>query len=373
MKSYSRQDIDRVVFISDIHLGVRNASIEWAENTVMYFDNFFFPLIDKYLSSGEKIIIVIAGDFFDNRKHIDIKILDLGVQIMKQLAERCEVFVLAGNHDIYKRKETDVTSLVLYKHFDNVNVIDEVSSIVLPGVKQMILVPWIGDHSEETKILANHKNDEFIIMHTDISGLKFDNGREIIDGANINVIENGKIYSGHIHKRQENDKVVYLGSPYQLRRSDIGNEKGIYSLIFTKKEDVKQEFVLNDYSPKFLRLRLIDILNLTISDLKSIIKNNYVDIIIKRSHKDDINIAKLMEAMDLCSPKKIEIILDKNDDEENIDDNNVISKDMSISDIFDSYISQFDLTEEEVKILKTMNTDYLLNATEALGSDIEIK
>ena len=32
MTQYNRESIDRVVFLSDIHLGLRNASIEWIEN-----------------------------------------------------------------------------------------------------------------------------------------------------------------------------------------------------------------------------------------------------------------------------------------------------------------------------------------------------
>ncbi len=48
MDSFVRSDVDRVIFISDIHLGIRNASFEWIENMTNYFDNFFIPLIKKY-------------------------------------------------------------------------------------------------------------------------------------------------------------------------------------------------------------------------------------------------------------------------------------------------------------------------------------
>ncbi len=372
MASYNRSDIDRVIFISDIHLGVRNASIEWTENIISYFDNFFIPLIRKYKDNNEKIIVIIAGDFFDNRQHIDINVLNIGVSIIMKLSEECEVFDLIGNHDIYKKKDNDISSLILFKYLKNVKLIDEISSITFRNNKKMILIPWVGNHSEETKLISKYKNSDFIIMHTDISGLKFDNGREILDGVNVDVLTNCKIYSGHIHKRQESEKVTYLGSPYQLRRSDIGNEKGIYSLLFTD-DSVKQEFLLNTYSPKFLKLRLVDILDLPMSTIKKIAENNYVDIIMKKSHKDDINISKLMDAMNMCNTKKIEIILDKNDDGIILDNTCEASKDITITDIFEHNIEQLGLSNEDINILKSMNSNYLTLAAEALGSDIEIK
>ena len=234
----------------------------------------------------------------------------------------------------------------------------------------MTLVPWVGDHKAETNLLSKHKNDDFIIMHTDITGLSFDNGREIIDGANISVVETGKIYSGHIHKRQENDQVVYLGSPYQLRRSDIGNNKGVYSIKLENDYTTKQELVANDYSPKFLRLRISDILNLPIGNIKNIVENNYVDIIIKSKHMNEINIAKLMEAMDLCNTKKIEVILDKFDNELTQQETVEVSNDLTITDIFNEKLNKIDIPDEAKETLKAMNEKYLALAIEALGGEL---
>ena len=133
MKQYNKEDVDRIVFISDIHLGVKNASIEWVDNVTKYFDNFFIPLLKKYINNNENVIVVIAGDFFDNRQHIDINILNIGANIMKKISSLVEVFVIIGNHDIYKKKDTDVTSLRLFEFFDNVHLISELSELILKG------------------------------------------------------------------------------------------------------------------------------------------------------------------------------------------------------------------------------------------------
>lgn len=366
MKNISRPDIDRVLLISDIHLGVRNASFEWIDNMTDYFDNFFIPLMRKYKDKGDNIAVIIAGDFFDNRQHIDINIMNVGACIMEKLSAESEIFVSIGNHDIYKKKDTNITSLRVFKSFKNVKLIEELTTLEIKNGVKFLIVPWVGDNKEETEILTKHASSvNFAVLHSDIAGLKYDNGRQIINGVNLTGI-NTKIYSGHIHKRQETKDVVYIGSPYQLRRSDIGNNKGIYSIKVTDKK-VKEDFIENNYSPKFLKIQLDDILELNIEQIKSIIENNYVDIIIKRKYMNDINVAKFMEVMDYCNTKKIELILDKLDTEI-VDDSGKASNDMTIEDIFNSRIGGLsELTEEDRKKLKEMNLVYLAQAAEILG------
>ena len=56
-----------VIFISDVHWGVHNGSIEWVDNIKNYFDNFFIPLVSDEKRKKKKPCIVIAGDYFDSR------------------------------------------------------------------------------------------------------------------------------------------------------------------------------------------------------------------------------------------------------------------------------------------------------------------
>jgi DNA repair exonuclease SbcCD nuclease subunit len=370
MDTFIRTDVNRVILISDIHLGIRNASFEWIENMTRYFDNFFIPLIRKYKEAGDKCVVVVAGDYFDNRQHIDINVMNVGAEIMQKIAAEVEVFVSIGNHDIYKKKEVDISSVKIFKLFKNVKLIEKLTTLVTSQDRKFLIVPWVGDAKEETKILTKNKNVDFYILHSDIAGFKYDNGRQIVNGVNISTIEGKKIYSGHIHKRQSTDVATYIGSPYHLKRSDIGNTKGIYSVVISP-DGVKEEFVENTYSPKYLKVPLEDILDYTLDKVKKIVYNNYVDIIIKRKWKNDISMSKLMEAMDYCKPRKIEIILDKLETEFT-DDNNIVTKDMSIEDVSNDKIDKLGkergYTEEDIKKLKEMNAAYLGMAADLIGN-----
>lgn len=375
MDTFIRKDVNRVILISDIHLGIRNASFEWIENMTKYFDNFFIPLIRKYKEAGDKCIVIVAGDYYDNRQHIDINVMNVGAEIMQKIAAEVEVFVSIGNHDIYKKKEVDISSVKIFKLFKNVKLIERLTTLVTAENRQFLIVPWVGDAKEETKILTRNKNVDFYILHSDIAGFKYDNGRQIINGVNISTIEGKKIYSGHIHKRQSTDVATYIGSPYHLKRSDIGNSKGIYSIVISP-DGVKEEFVENNYSPKYLKVPLEDVLDYTLDKVKKIVYNNYVDIIIKRKWKNDINVSKLMEAMDYCKPRKIEIILDKLDTEFT-DDNTLVTKDMSIEDVSNDKIDKLGkergYSEEDIKKLKEMNAGYLNMAADLIGNVDNVK
>ena len=368
MKTISRPNIDRVILISDIHLGVRNASFEWIENMTEYFDHFFIPLLQKYKEAGDNIIVVIAGDYFDNRQHIDINVLNVGLDIMRKLTAEAEVILSVGNHDIYKKKDTNTTSLRVFESFKNLKLITELTTLTTSENKKFLIVPWVGDPKEETNILLKNKDSaDFFVLHSDIAGFRYDNGRQIMNGVNIEAIEGKRIYSGHIHKRQALTNATYIGSPYQLRRSDIGNSKGIYSIKMGP-DLLVEEFVENDYSPKFLKVPIEDILELFVDDVKKIVYNNYVDIIIKRKWLNDLNVAKLMEVMDYCKPRKIEIILDKLDTEIVDDDGIAASNDMTIEDVFKAKINNMGLTDETVKTLTTLNSTYLNLAAESIGN-----
>lgn len=362
-----RNDIQRIIFLSDIHLGVKNASIEWLENIINYFNNFFIPLIKEY-QKKEKCALVIAGDFFDNRQSIDINVLNKGIDIIENLSKFIEVFMIIGNHDIYKKKDVDITSLRVFTNILNVNVLYEPTVLNLNTNKHMLLVPWVGDPKEETNLLAefNKENIDIAVLHSDICGLNYDNGREIVNGVNISSFNGTKIYSGHIHKRQGSDKVTYFGSPYQMRRSDIGNSKGVYSLQISDNGQMTEFFVENTYSPKFLKLYLDKILEMTCEEFGNIVNNNYVDIVISQKCINKINVSKIIDLADEYSVKKIEIILDKSDI--SITDDIQKSNDMTIEDIFIAKVKNMqELSQDEVSSLEVLNKNYLQQAASQLN------
>lgn len=360
-----------LVMISDIHFGVRNNSLEWIENIKNYFYNFFIPYLKKL--SNKKVSLIINGDVFDNRQSLDINVLTTVLEIFNSILKinkEMVIYIVAGNHDSYRKKENDITSLAIFEQFDRIEVIQKPTYITMFNGTKLLFVPWSGDMEQQNEAVNNNDAD-FIFMHNDIKSGYYDNNRPILNGVSVTTINNKKIYSGHIHKRYDSDKFTYIGSPYHLRRSDIGNTKGIYSLIYNKDNNKWEEvFTYNDYSPIFIRVKIEDILEKNIEELKNIFYNNYVDIVIKKNVCKYLNKQKLLEALSCLKYKKISIIVEN--DEVVMIDNIITDNNLSIEDIIVKKIEQDEgVSVKRKKEILKLNKEYLTTAFNIVDKDID--
>lgn len=355
--------------IADMHIGIKLGAAEWIENMRDYFENFFIPLIKKEKKKGD--ICIVCGDVYDDRKSVNLEANDLAIEVFEKIAKELPVIIINGNHDMYKKSDNKITSLRSLENIPNVTIIKEPTIITLSETKkmpqgydemvdyneqigQLAFIPYQGDMERETDLCNACKNADYIFMHTDIKNLRYDNGRDIIKGVEVGEIK-GHIYSGHIHKRQETEKVTYIGSPYQLRRSDIGNNKGIYHVnIDTKYE----KFYENNISPIFQKVWLSDLLTKPFSEIKDLCKNNYTDILVKTEELENLNITKVYDVLVCCKPKRV-LIKDVNSNTNTFDgDDDENYKEMSIPEIIDNLIDKMEEPDEKKQRLKELSSKY---------------
>lgn len=363
-------ECDRVILISDVHMGCRAASVEWTDNITSYFHGWFLPLLRKMVSDGVTPCVFVAGDFFDNRDHMDIGVMNIAKDIISEMSEICHIVMMAGNHDMYKRMGGDITSLVLFDGMENVDVVKNPSIIKTTKCGDYLMVPWTGDMKEMTSVVSlNSKDVDAIILHADISGMHYDNGREIVDGVSLKGCTK-PVFSGHIHKRQENKKCTYIGSPYHLSRSDIGNDKGVY---FLYKKDGKNgsklvlDFVLNDFSPKFVRVMYSDLISLPSETLDSMIRKNYVDIVFtERKEVASVSVQSVMDKAVSYNPKMVTVVNEAPavDVEKEV---SIISSDNELEDAMDEYMKASGLSDVDSEKLNELNIKYIAMARKELG------
>ena len=267
----------RVWFITDSHLGVRNSSNEWIDIMRDYFFGWFIPLVKKNYRPGD--ILIHLGDVYDSRQSINIKVLNLGVDVFESLSEIFTdgIYVIAGNHDLWGKTSNEINSLKSIKWVPNVNILEEPETLVL-GDKKFLMMPWRKDHATEEEFLDNSGPHDYLCCHADIRGLKFNRYVTVEEGADSKKFSKFKtVYSGHIHYSQVVNNIHMLGSPYELTRSDMGNPKSVTLLDLQTEEETK---FVNDFSPKFKKFIFDQILEMTIEDLEPEFRNNFVDIMI---------------------------------------------------------------------------------------------
>ena len=295
-------DYKNIFLLSDLHFGVRANSLEWLQNHLRFFDEFYIPYLKKTMREGD--ILFILGDWFDNRQLLDINVLNRSIDLVIELADIIPLYFITGNHDIYKKYDTDVNSLRPFKNIPNVTVYEK-PLVITNGESKILVLPWVGDEKMEEEYVR--KNDHnYVFAHTNIAGFSYDNGRQIHKGAKFTQIDGIKrLFSGHIHKRQEYQQYIYIGSPYSTKRSDIGNKKGVYKF---NPANNKVSFTENNFSPLFQKVPLENILELTLNESVKIFNNNYSDIIVPDKHIHLFNLTKFVDLLDGCKYKKIETV-----------------------------------------------------------------
>lgn len=360
MKDYNIQiaNYNKIIMIADIHLGCRVSSEEWQMNIKNYFYEWFMPFLEKH---KENAILCVLGDVYDNRKSINIAVNNLSIDIFEDLCKIMPVYIISGNHDLYKKTHDSQTSLRSLDNIKNIKIITNPSSITFSDadknpVKKILALPYLGN-KEEGSWLEKYSDYDYAFMHSELMNLKMDNGQNIISGANPKKFK-GKIYSGHIHWRQHKGNALYIGSPYQLRRSDIGNEKGIYILDI---QADKHKFFKNEYSPKFQKIMIDDLMSLSDEDKGKLLDNNYNDILIPEEYikSKKYKVSEIYDLSNKFTPKRFEIFPLKNQDSWTITDSSTEYNEMNLENLISANIDNLaDISDEKKEILKSLSNNY---------------
>jgi len=365
MENYKFNNIDRIVMISDVHFGEHNAMPEWVENMKTYFNTFFINIIHCLKDEGHVPAVIVAGDFFENRKAIDINVMNTAMDIIEMLASECHVFMVIGNHDIYADSDRSLNSLRIFRHIDNVHIIDDIATLTCANNKKILMISWIADSKELTKTINDNKRGkDVIVVHTEISGMEYDSKRTIINGINMTG-SCGKIYSGHIHKRQDSQKATYIGAPYEIHAKDACCTRGVYILDIG--EEILESFIENTISPRYVKLRYSEIFK-DLDMYDSMIRNNYVTVTIDSEYSKKFDIKKFADEMMKHSPRKLTCVEEpvkieiKNP---TAGDKKIMSND--IHGLFKNRLVDMEITDEERKELAKLSEYYIKRANEEMS------
>ena len=296
----------RAFIVSDTHLGARSNSVEWLDVMRDWFYQDFIPKAKENYRPGD--ILIHCGDVFDNRQSVNLLVLHEGIRLFEELSKIFVdgIYVIAGNHDVMRKTTNDVSSLDCLKYIPKVHIIKE-PVVADFGETKALFMPWRTNEEEELRCLEEYKVQElhYLFCHTNIRNLKFDNGRNVEEGLGISDLVNfRRVYSGHIHWGQHRGNVTMVGNPYQMTRSDAGNQKGWYILDIN---EGTEEFIENTYSPKFIRVYLNKFLDKSVGELKDICTNNRVDLYVPSSFLLKFQINPIIDILSEIT-KKLEVI-----------------------------------------------------------------
>ena len=254
--------------ITDLHFGVRKNSEVFLISQTRFIVEQFVP----YLKKNGIDTIFMLGDLFDNRSSTNTKVMNAVYDIFAEHLKDFTVYILVGNHDTYFNSTVEVNSLKFLSKFENVHIIDKITQMEIDGQK-IALVPWIVDNVKFVREFHKIKCD-VCMGHFNIHGFHFNKYKKSDDGIQAKLFSKcKKVFTGHFHIRNSQtlhgSEMIYVGSPYQLTRNDIDENRGFTILDF---EDLSYEFIDNTKSLKYIRLKFPEKFS------KNKIENNIIDV-----------------------------------------------------------------------------------------------
>ena len=234
----------KVCIISDQHFGARKNSKLFHDYFLKFYNDVFFPTLEEQGITT----VVDMGDTFDSRKGIDFSALSWAKNnYYDRLQEMgVKVHTIVGNHTAYYKNTNNVNAVdLLLREYDNVTVYSEPTEVML-GQLPTLFIPWINQENEANTLKLIEKTTCPCAMgHLELQGFRVN--KQIVMEHGLEGKLFGKftrVYSGHYHTRSNDGIVFYLGNPYEMFWSDVGDTRGFH--IFDT-ETVTHEPVNNPY------------------------------------------------------------------------------------------------------------------------------
>lgn len=302
------ENIRKIFVLGDLHLGVRNNSLEWSEIQYDYLVNFFLKKVDEEGFDPKTDVLVQVGDWNHVRESTNTRIYKLSIKIAEAFTKKFTrgVYVILGNHDVYYKDRTDTHSLEGFdKIFKNFHIFEKPEQLKINSHK-FLMLPWIENLENLKSEIKKNSSATHVFCHTDFKGFNLNKVTKLEHGLEASdIIDFKRIFSGHIHIRQEKGNVLYVGTPYEMDRGDRGNEKGFYVLDVSGSE-VTEKFVPNTLSPKHLKFEATDLLNFNLAELKNIFHNNFVDVSIESNFSQRFSIARFTDLVKDLGHRRLE-------------------------------------------------------------------
>lgn len=161
--------------------------------------------------------VIVAGDVNDTKNVVNALSFILLKEILESFSS-IDFHIIHGNHDSTARIDQH-SAIELLRNETNIYCYVSEPHIM----DDIVLVPYRKDLVETIESLGDHK---VLVSHFGVNEARLSNGESIRSTIGLKSLRKfDKVILGHYHKPQELENVWYCGSPIQMRRDEIGEEK----------------------------------------------------------------------------------------------------------------------------------------------------
>jgi DNA repair exonuclease SbcCD nuclease subunit len=205
----------KVACFTDIHFGLKSNSATHNQDCEDFVDWFIAEAKAAGCETG-----IFLGDWHHNRNSLNITTMDYTLRSLEKLGQAFETFYFfPGNHDLYYKDKRDIHSVEFGKYVPGVTVVNEITTI-----GDTTLVPWlVGDEWKKMEKLKSRYvfgHFELPLFYMNAMIQMPDHGE--LQGTHFKNPE--YVFSGHFHKRQAKENIVYIGNAFPHNYADAWDD-----------------------------------------------------------------------------------------------------------------------------------------------------
>jgi DNA repair exonuclease SbcCD nuclease subunit len=206
----------KIAAFTDIHFGLKSNSSVHNQDCSDFVDWYIAKAKEEGCDTG-----IFMGDWHHNRNSLNITTMDYSLRALEKLGQAFDNFYFfPGNHDLYYKDKRDIHSVEFGKYIPGVTVVPEITTI-----GDVTLCPWLV--GEEWKTIKN-RTGKYCFGHFELP--------KFFMNAMVQMPDHGELqasafkgfelgFSGHFHKRQENENMIYIGNAFPHNYSDAWDDE----------------------------------------------------------------------------------------------------------------------------------------------------
>jgi len=234
---------------TDIHFGLKSNSTQHNEDCL----NFIKWFTAKAKEEGCETCI-FTGDWHNNRASINIVTLNYSLKALEHLNNNFDhVFFIPGNHDLYYRDKRDVQSVEWARHLPNVHIMNDWQQ-----EGDVIFAPWMvgEDYKRVPKYSGKYMFGHFELPNFFMNAMVQMPDTGEIQREDFRGLE--QVYTGHFHKRQSHNNIIYTGNCFPHNYADAGDDDRGMTIIEWGKDPVYHSW---PQQPRYRVYNLDEMLN----------------------------------------------------------------------------------------------------------------
>ena len=130
-----------------------------------------------------------------------------------------KVFFILGNHDLFYKDKREINSIEFMRLFPNIIPIKDPLTI-----EDVTILPWlVGDEWRDIPKIKSR----YIFGHFELPSFYMNAMVQMPDHGQLqrnHFQHQDYVFSGHFHKRQQNNNIVYIGNAFPHNYADSGDD-----------------------------------------------------------------------------------------------------------------------------------------------------